>query len=148
MRLESTCKPRKKHYVWDWNLPANRVKAWDFCLTFCFAVIVPVINIEFTGSAPLDRSASDHSDECIRYSEIGSKQGRPKRKIGFCFRIFGVFLFSKPPHPTTTTDCKWKRNVWRHNLKDKCWECGKNTMQPFKLFTSRREIGQNFAIHF
>ena len=30
MRLESTCKPRKKHYVWDWNLPANCVKAWDF----------------------------------------------------------------------------------------------------------------------
>ena len=27
---ESTCKPRKKHYAWDWNLPANRVKAWDF----------------------------------------------------------------------------------------------------------------------
>ena len=22
--------PRKKHYVWDWNLPANRVEAWDF----------------------------------------------------------------------------------------------------------------------
>ena len=22
--------PRKKHYMWDWNLPGNRVKAWDF----------------------------------------------------------------------------------------------------------------------
>ena len=22
--------PRKEHYVCDWNLPANRVKAWDF----------------------------------------------------------------------------------------------------------------------
>ena len=24
--------PRKKHYVWDWNLPANRVKVWDLLL--------------------------------------------------------------------------------------------------------------------
>ena len=49
MRLESTCKPRKKHNVWDWNLPANCVKGWDVLPHFCFAVIVPVINIEFTG---------------------------------------------------------------------------------------------------
>ena len=28
--------PRKKHYVWDWNLPANRVKAWDFLPHFLF----------------------------------------------------------------------------------------------------------------
>ena len=26
--------PHKKHYVWDWNLPANRVKAWDFLRHF------------------------------------------------------------------------------------------------------------------
>ena len=52
------------HYVWDWNLPANRVRnitcetgiylqtayrPGTFCLTFYFAVIIPVINIEFTG---------------------------------------------------------------------------------------------------
>ena len=36
MRLKSICKPRKKHYVWDWNLPANRVKAWDFLPHFLF----------------------------------------------------------------------------------------------------------------
>ena len=36
MRLESTCKPHKEHYEWDWNLPANRVKAWDFLLrSYC-----------------------------------------------------------------------------------------------------------------
>ena len=34
--------------MWDWNLPSNRVKAWDFLPHFCFAVIVPVIHIEFT----------------------------------------------------------------------------------------------------
>ena len=37
MRLESTCKPRKG-------------LGRPFCLTFCFAVIGPVINIEFTAS--------------------------------------------------------------------------------------------------
>ena len=62
MRLESTCKPSKEHYVWDWNLSANRVKAWDLFLLrsyrssyqhwvhwsypdWCYATMVYVVRI-------------------------------------------------------------------------------------------------------
>ena len=65
--------PRKKHYVWDWNLPANRVKAWDFLPHFLLRSY---------------RSSFPHRVHCI-WATARGKMGKTR---AFLARSVVVFL--------------------------------------------------------